>query len=333
MSTPALRFLLVPDAGAARRVRRRIAEQGARSGVIVGAWPELLEWARRAYLVPARDGDGAARFKNTLASFDQAFWAESFTVAPEETAQAVEGALRRVLSATEPQGEPAIAGLEELPARPQRHLADLLALATALGPDLPDDLALLRALLAAPGSDALFTLRVERVDGLPALSRWQLALVGKLNRDAAKHDPDPTLTAMLETTLADPSVPAGAQALATLQRQLFTPSATPAPLDPSVQWVGVRDFLQEAEVAAGMVQALLREDPEPQARDIGLLVPDSFEYATALEDAFRLGGLALSGLPVERWRRDLGAEAVFTSCTAGRSRRPRWRSRCACPRR
>ena len=37
----------------------------------------------------------------------------------------------------------------------------------------------------------------------------------------------------------------------------------------------------------------------------------SFEYAVAVEDAFRLGGLALSGLPVERWRRDLGREAVF----------------------
>jgi hypothetical protein len=30
-----------------------------------------------------------------------------------------------------------------------------------------------------------------------------------------------------------------------------------------------------------------------------------------VEDAFRLGGLALSGLPAERWRRDLGREAVF----------------------
>ncbi len=308
---PALHFLLVPDAGAARRVRRRIAGQGARSGVVVGAWPELLEWARRAYLVPVRDGDWPVRFKTTLASFDQAFWAESFKVAPDETAQAVEGALRRVLSATDPSGNLATEGLDSLPPRPRRHLADLLALAAALGPDLPDDLALLRELLAAPTGDALLTLRVEQVEGLPALTRWQQALVDKLNRDASQTTSDPTLTATLEATLADPSVPSSAHALATLQRQLYKPTPTQTPRDPSVQWAGVRDFLQEAEVAAGTVQALLREDPGLKPANIGLLVPDSFEYATALEDAFRLAGLALSGLPAERWRRDLGAEAVY----------------------
>ena len=79
----------------------------------------------------------------------------------------------------------------------------------------------------------------------------------------------------------------------------------------SVQWLGVRDFLQEAEVAAGMVQRLLKEEPGLKPADIGLLLPDDFEYSVAVEDAFRLGGLALSGLPAERWRRDLGREAVF----------------------
>ena len=82
-------------------------------------------------------------------------------------------------------------------------------------------------------------------------------------------------------------------------------------LDDTVQWLGVRDFLQEAEVAAGMVQRLLAEDGSLTPADIGLLLPDEFEYSVAVEDAFRLAGLALSGLPAERWRRDLGREAVF----------------------
>ena len=60
-----------------------------------------------------------------------------------------------------------------------------------------------------------------------------------------------------------------------------------------------------------MVQRLLAEEPKLKPADIGLLLPDEFEYAVAVEDAFRLGGLALSGLPAERWRRDLGREAVF----------------------
>ena len=61
-----LRFLLVPDAGAARRVRRLIAERGACSGVVVGAWSELVEWARRAYLLPAPAEDWEHVFANAL---------------------------------------------------------------------------------------------------------------------------------------------------------------------------------------------------------------------------------------------------------------------------
>jgi|GEM_PF-3696011 len=56
---------------------------------------------------------------------------------------------------------------------------------------------------------------------------------------------------------------------------------------------------------------MLAENPDLEPSDIGLLIPDSFEYATMLEDAFHLGGITLSGLPVERWRRDLGLDAVF----------------------
>ena len=110
---------------------------------------------------------------------------------------------------------------------------------------------------------------------------------------------------------AAPGAPGASSSLRVLQSRLFGASAEKATLDYSVQWVGVRDFLQEAEVAAGMVQRLLAADPGLNPAEIGLLLPDEFEYAVAVEDAFRLGGLALSGLPAERWRRDLGREAVF----------------------
>ena len=73
-----LRFLLVPDAGAARRVRRLIAEQGACTGIVVGTWPELVEWARRSYLLPEAADDWDAVFTAALADLKDAFWAESF---------------------------------------------------------------------------------------------------------------------------------------------------------------------------------------------------------------------------------------------------------------
>ena len=305
----ALRFLLVPDAGAARRVRRLIAERGARTGVVVGTWPELVEWARRSYLLPEVADDWDPVFAKALGKLKAAFWAESVKVAPVETAAAVGAALEAVLSASEPGGDSSQLKLDGLAERPRRHLADLLRLAEALGGRLPPELEAIRELLAAKREDALHTLRVERVDGVPALTRWQRALIEKLNRDAAV-DADPSLLGVLSQVLADAGEPAPG-ALGVLQSSLYQPGDLKAPLDESVQWLGVRDFLQEAEVAAGMVQRLLAEEPELKAADIGLLLPDDFEYSVAVEDAFRLGGLALSGLPAERWRRDLGREAVF----------------------
>ena len=160
-------------------------------------------------------------------------------------------------------------------------------------------------------SDALRALRVIAVEGVPALTRWQRALIEKLNRDAGERTPDAALVGVLTQVLADDGAARRRARSACCSRSCIEPTADKAPLDESVQWLGVRDFLQEAEVAAGMVQRLLAEDPKLKPADIGLLLPDEFEYAVAVEDAFRLGGLALSGLPAERWRRDLGREAVF----------------------
>lgn len=305
------RFLLVPDASAARRVRRLIAERTACTGVVVGTWPELIESARCAYLLPEPANDWQQVFSAALSELKDAFLSESFKVAAAETGQAVGVALAAVLSATDSSGDLAVKGIERLAARPRRHLEDLVRLAKALGGRLPPELAAIQELLVAPREDALHTLRVETVEGVPPLSRWQTALVEKLNRDEGDGTPDEALVGILKSVLAVDGAAHVAGALGVLQAQLYRPAAGKAALDDSVQWLGVRDFLQEAEVAAGMVQRLLAEDSKLKPADVGLLLPDEFEYAVAVEDAFRLGGLALSGLPVERWRRDLGREVVF----------------------
>lgn len=312
----ALLFLLVPDASAARRVRRRVAEGRGRTGLVVGSWPELIDWARRAYLVPAPVTETfGARLGTALGSLTDAFWAESWSIAPAETSAAVCAALTEIISASDPAGDMSTHDVGGLAERPRRHLADLLRLVQALDGALPDELAVIRDLLASEKGQALRTLRVMHVDGFPALSRWQAAFVDKLNRDAganaAERATEDGLFGILQDALPQEE-PAGTRgALGVLQSRLFRPDRGKAPLDASVQWVGVRDFLQEAEVAAGMAQSLLAAEPGLKPAEIGLLLPDSFEYAVAVEDAFRLGGLALAGLPVERWRRDLGREAVF----------------------
>ena len=309
-----LTFLLVPDASAARRVRRMIAERGACSGLLVGSWAGLIDAARRAYLAPVSPTDWVDAFDAALAATPDAFWERSLEVAPVETTRAVEAALAQLYGA-HPVAEPLdFEMVAVLPERPRRHVRDLLRLIESLNGRLPDDLTILRDLLAADAADALHAVRVVQVDGVPSLTCWQQALVDKLNLDAAARGAvgsDSDELEILRSAFSAAAVANRPGALGVLQARLFTGGGDPEPLDDSVQWVGVRDFLQEAEVAAGMVQRMLEERPDLRLADIGLLVPDSFEYAVALKDAFRLAGLPLSGLQVEHWRRDLGREAVF----------------------
>ena len=307
-----LKFLLVPDSSAARRVRRVLAERGAVSGVVVGTWQELMERARLAYLLPDSAGDEDSSFKNALEELENSFWAESFAVAPDETAQAVKSALIQVVSATDPAHEIDIAGLDDLSERPRRHLADLIRLARSLDERLPAELATIRSLLRADSDQALHPIAVSHIEGMPRLMQWQARLVDRLNRDAESRGylREEEFSGILHDVLDGFAGKAGSS-LRVLQERLYEVPEDKNAVDTSVQWVGVRDFLQEAEVAAGMVQGMLAASDGLLPSDIGLLIPDSFEYATALEDAFSLGGMALSGLPAESWQRDLGREVVF----------------------
>jgi len=305
-----LQFLLVPDSSAARRVRRAVVETGARRGVVVGTWPELVEYARRAYLLPESDGDWEETFHSALAEMVEGFWAESFLVSPQDTGVAIEAAFTQAISASDPLGTFSMADGGDLPERPRQHLEDLVRLAQRLEGRLPPVLSTVRDLMAADPADAIRHIFVYQVEDVPALTRWQASLIEKINRDA-DVSPDLDLAAKLTESLSGAVGAKVANGLATLQARLFSPVGDKAVLDESIQWVGVRDFLEEAEVAAGMVQTMLEKRADLQPADIGLLLPESFEYAVAVDDAFTLAGLALSGLPVERWQRDLGREALF----------------------
>ena len=142
-----------------------------------------------------------------------------------------------------------------------------MRLVQALGGRLPPELAAIRELLAAKREDALHTLRVERVEGVPALTRWQKALVDKLNRDAGElgvgRGARRSSRRRCWRMRRQPVRPV--RPLGVLQSRLFGASAEKAALDASVQWVGVRDFLQEAEVAAGHGAAAARGGSGTQA--------------------------------------------------------------------
>ena len=304
-----LEFLLVPDKDAGRRVRRRLAETTPCSGVLVGTWSRLLRYARKHYFI-APDDDSEVALMNAMAGMKDAFWSKSFKVAPAASAREVCSALEKIIAESDPDGELSWAEPEERPDRVDRRVQDLVELSRHKPSPLPGELVLIKQILKESRRAAVHPIRVYQVAGQPRLTVWQAALVAELNRDAGGPTDDHLQELLTDCLTAQPRARENS-ALALLQRSLFEYSSESAAADASVQWVAVRDVYQEAELAAGMVQTLLSEDPDLKESDVGVLVPDSLAYQAAVGDAFGLAGIPLSGLSKGAVERDLGREAVF----------------------
>ncbi len=133
-----------------------------------------------------------------------------------------------------------------------------------MGRVLPDGLATIQRLLAADGADVLRIVKVYRKPGFPTLSPWQEALLGKLDADAAGAG-DPVLEAILADCLFPGPTGKPKSALRHLQENLFRTGPSKVALDDSVTCLGVRDSLEAAEIAAGMIQRALNEDSRLQS--------------------------------------------------------------------
>ena len=305
-----IHFILVPDSSAARRLRRILATQSPCQGILIGTWPELIEQAKSTYLIALHASDWKRRFHAALEKMPDAFWSKSFEVSPEETAVEVEAALSLLVGATEPGGEIVLADFDQLSERPRKHVQDIVRLLHELDGLLPDELLAIQLLISTESNTAIRKLAVCHIESFPSLTRCQAALVDKLNADSGIESGS-EMKLVLQSLLFDSASISSQTSLQSLQQYLFSTPEDKSPLDNSVQWLGVRDFLEEAEVAASMAQQILAENPGLTPSEIGLLVPDTFEYSLAVKDAFSAAGLPLSGLPVDRWQRDLGREALF----------------------
>jgi RecB family exonuclease len=179
-----------------------------------------------------------------------------------------------------------------------------------MGRVLPDGLETIQSLLTADGTNAHRVVKVYRKIGFPSLSPWQEALLGKLATDATEvGDPE------LETILAGSLLPGPAgkakSALRHLQENLFRADPSKAALDDSVTCLGVRDSLEAAEIAAGMIQKALDGDSRLRTSEIGLLLPGDGSCEDAVREVFARAGLPVSGLEGSPRLRNLGGEAVF----------------------
>jgi hypothetical protein len=147
--TDVLHFLLVPDKAAARRVRRAVASRGACAGTVVGTWGELVDQARRVYLLSPLDPDWEARLADAAENVKDAFWSRSYESDPEGTLEVLGRELKRLLSALGPGKQIEPARKTSLSDRGKRHLADLSRLHEKMGCVLPEGLAKIRDILAA----------------------------------------------------------------------------------------------------------------------------------------------------------------------------------------
>jgi len=285
-------------------------QEGSVTGVLVGTWLELVEYARKAYVLPPSKNTWDELFHQSLIDLKDAFWSKSYEVSPQETASVIKSSYCEIICAMDVYSEQSIPDSELLSTRTREHLKDFSRLTDELKGALPADLDLIRQLVNVDKSSSIHGVYTYFIDDVPSLSNWQLSLIAKLNNDAEQLA-DESLISVLKNCLSVRKNDEGATSNAIIQEKLFEATEDKAKLDDSVQWIGVRDFLEEADVAAGMVQTMLANDPSLLPAQIGLLLPDSFEYSVAVENAFSLAGLAVSGLPVERWQRDLGREAVF----------------------
>jgi ATP-dependent helicase/nuclease subunit B len=305
-----LSFLLCPDRTSARRVRRLVAEKRPGTDILVGTWPELLKHARDAYLLGDIEDTWSVNLALAATTIPTAFWSKSLALALPETLGILDRTLRDMLGGVGPDKsleEPASDTLSE---RGTKHLSDLAKLHSAMNQQLPPELSAINEMLKSDSAKALKTLTVCALPELPTLNPWQQALVDKLNSDAATQK-EPYLEDLLVEGCGEPHISERPADLAFLQDNLYTTPEESVSLDGSIQWLAVRDYLQEAEVAVGMIQKALSEHPDLSPSDFGLLLPDETRYAQSVRDVFEYAGIPLAGLIETRGVRDLGRELVF----------------------
>ncbi|TFG58784.1 MAG: PD-(D/E)XK nuclease family protein [Deltaproteobacteria bacterium] len=86
--------------------------------------------------------------------------------------------------------------------------------------------------------------------------------------------------------------------------------------------LGVRDSLEAAEIAAGMIQKALDVDARLGTSEIGLLLPGDGSCEDAVREVFSRAGFPVSGLEESSGLRNLGGEAVFLFLTTRRRPAP-----------
>ena len=237
-------------------------------------------------------------------------WSESLTLAPEETARAIESALTTVMRATEgldfEQLQP-----EALPeSRARDHLTALRDLWRDIGA-LPAPLDVYAHVLSCTAADALEPLPLASSVHCPHADPVESALA---NRLLTHHGAAPgfEVCASQRDFVAPPAPASGA--LGHIQNSLGK-SGHGARADKTLSVFGLRDPQEEADFAAARAQKMLQDGIVDLPADVGILIPDDRNYERALAEAFDRVGIPLSGQAEAPATRDLPGELLLILLT------------------
>lgn len=302
-------FILTRDRSEARRIRRLVAESGLGFNVQVGTWLELVNAGLEAYLLSESECCWQDSLSHAIEFQQDAFWSRSYTVAPAETTAVISAELDRMIRGLSPGKILVPLSDTDLSERAQRHLADLSRLYRSMDGLMPTDLEAAIRILDTPSKNALRLIRVCAVGESVLLNPWQKALVSKLNRVSSSVGIEEINRFIREKLVS--RTPKKTTSLNLLQQGLYQDSSNTGPLDDSLQWLAARDYMEEVEIVAGMIQTALKADEKLKRKDLALLLPDDQNYSVAVREVFNHAGLPLSGLVVKQEVRDLGREVVF----------------------
>lgn len=306
--TNTLQFILVKDATRARYLRRKLAEKKVQLGVVVGTFSSLVKHTQENYLIPNLNTEWYAGFQNLLAE-QEGFWSKSYQIAPDETASIIKRELVNLITASSVTDKTVINNIDSLERRLERHLNDLFALYSSLNEKLDDGHEVLREAILTSSDYSIQHIQVYTDFTVVNLSVWQQALVDKLNTDSQGSKQFEFLELLQRGS--DEVTTAVSTGLGALQSHIYSPIDKIYNLDETLQFVGLRDYQEEADVAAGMVQEILQNNHELSEKDIGILMPVQVEYSFVIKDAFDRAGLSLSGLGTDTWIKNLGRDVVF----------------------
>lgn len=304
-----IHFLLTPDQSSSFALKRKLAEQAPGCGIIAGTWYELLRLLRNAFLLPPASDRWQTQLETAIHASKETFWIASLDAVPSEHSSiiAIIGkTLTMLMEAAGPSGDICRLAPGALSVRGAQHLHDLTSLHRSMGATLPPHLELISQILDSPPACQLSQVHVYNMRNWPELNAWQHALLQRLNQSS---HPTRRYTELLQQSVFAPSAPEHSF-LGTIQQYLFQAAHNKVARDPSLQCLAVRDHLQEAEIAAGMVQQALMDNPSWYPADVALLLPRDQRYHSAVRDSFTLAGFPLSGLRIEHGLRDIGSETI-----------------------